>query len=141
MSYGRSDRQDFSVSIARLILVVVWVFSVCKSSRADDDQHGRVDSAMLEFYGEDEGHPLWATAGPDDDSVHLFTYELMLAEADEVAHRAGAAFAGLSYYDVSQDVELLACIGDPDFTDDINVCEKNEYDQCKSSADAPWCVR
>lgn len=67
--------------------------------------------------------------------MHLFPYELMLAEAEEVAHRAGAAFAGLSYVDVSQDVELLACIGDPDFMDDINVCEKNEYDQCKSSAE------
>jgi hypothetical protein len=112
------------------ILVVVWVLSVCKSSRADDDQHGRVDSAKQQDMR--EGNPLWA-----DESVHLFSYELMLAEAEEVAHRAGAAFAGLSYDDVSQDNELLACIGDPDFTDEY-VCEKNEYDQCKASADEPW---
>ena len=125
MSYGcpgiQKDRQCLSsVSIARLcrILVVVWVLSVCKSIRADDGQHGR----------------------PADESVPLFSYELMLAEGDEVAHRAGVAFAGLSYDNVSEEVELLACIGDPDFMEDISACEKNEYDKCKSSADAPWYV-
>jgi hypothetical protein len=109
------------------ILVVVWVLSVCKSSGADDDQHGhRVDSAS--------GNHSCLHRLPS------ISYELMLAEAEDVANRAGAAFSGRSYAHVSQEVDLLACIGDPDVLD-INVCEKNENDQCKFPADAMWYER
>ena len=115
----RTDRPRLS-----RILVVVWVFSVCKSSGADDDNHGRVDSAS--------GNQSCLHRSPS------ISYELMLAEAEDVANRAGAAFSGLSYDHVSQEVELLACIGDPDVIDISNVCEKNENDQCKVPADAMW---
>ena len=108
--------------------MVAWVFSVCKSSGADDDQHGRRDSH---------------SASGNHSCLHRLpsiSYELMLAEAEDVANRAGAAFSGLSYDHVSQEVDLLACIGDPDVLD-INVCEKNENDQCKFPADAMWYER
>ena len=116
----RTDRRRLS-----RILVVVWVLSVCKRSGADDDQHGsRVDSAS--------GNHSCLHRLPS------ISYELMRAEAEDVANMAGAAFSGLSYDHVSQEVDLLACIGDPDVIDIINVCEKNENDQCKLPADAMW---